>query len=273
MPDLVYYLTTHHPGWLWDPAADFPLFVSHRRLMTYRTLRPATHGWALDSGAYTELSLHGHWTIGAREYAGAVARYDRDIGRLEWAATQDWLCGPPVLARTGQTVEEHQQRTVANFLELQALWPEYSDSESPFMPPLQGWTLAQFERCAEIYLASGVQLEDYPIVGLGSIAARSDTPEVEAIVRTFTPSLALHGFGVKVKGLLRYGRRLTSADSLAWSYQARRLPPMPGHTAHINCANCLPYAAQWRRHLLAGHAAQADHLVQMTLDEAAVAAS
>ncbi len=46
-------------------------------------------------------------------------------------------------------------------------------------------------------------------------------------------------------------RRLTSADSMAWSVDARRKPPLPGCTRHKNCANCPRYALRWRRQVLA----------------------
>jgi hypothetical protein len=55
----------------------------------------------------------------------------------------------------------------------------------------------------------------------------------------------LHGFGVKKTGLTRYGQALASADSMAWSFDARRRPPMSGCT-HATCANCLPFALRWR---------------------------
>jgi hypothetical protein len=54
-----------------------------------------------------------------------------------------------------------------------------------------------------------------------------------------------HGFGVKKAGLRSYGTHLASADSLAWSYNARYSPPMPG-CAHKSCANCLRWALRWR---------------------------
>jgi hypothetical protein len=45
---------------------------------------------------------------------------------------------------------------------------------------------------------------------------------------------------------------------MAWSDEARRAPPLPGHdepgpgrrTGHINCANCAEYALAWRERLL-----------------------
>lgn len=42
-----------------------------------------------------------------------------------------------MLARTGLTVREHQERTIANFLELRRIAPGL-----PFIPVLQGWALA-----------------------------------------------------------------------------------------------------------------------------------
>ncbi len=62
--------------------------------------------------------------------------------------------------------------------------------------------------------------------------------------------LHLHGFGVKAGGLVRYADCLTSADSLAWSFEAWRPAPLPG-CRHANCANCLRYAAAWRERTLA----------------------
>jgi hypothetical protein len=43
--------------------------------------------------------------------------------------------------------------------------------------------------------------------------------------------LPLHGFGTKTTGLASYGRWLTGADSMAWSYVGRREPDARPHTA------------------------------------------
>ena len=61
----------------------------------------------------------------------------------------------------------------------------------------------------------------------------------------------MHGFGIKTTGLHLYGHLLASADSMAWSYAARRAPALPGCTGHRNCANCLTYATRWRDRILA----------------------
>lgn len=74
---------------------------------------------------------------------------------------------------------------------------------------------------------------------------------VEAIVHSLASiGLRLDGFGVKAGGLVRYADCLASADSHAWSFEARRSAPLARCT-HANCANCLRYAAAWRGRTLA----------------------
>lgn len=253
-----FYLGVHMPNWLSLPPRDHngqpvPLFISHRRLAGRTTLPHARTPWALDSGGFSELSLYGEWRTTPQEYVAAVRRYDRKIGHLEWAAPQDMMCEPIMLAKTGLTVAQHQQRTVANFKLLRDLWwdgeddPDTRDPEfCPFMPVLQGWALDDYLRCVDMYEAAGVHLRDHPVVGVGSVCRRQATSEIEAIFDALSGlDLLLHGFGVKTSGLARYGHHLASADSMAWSYDGRRTPTRCGSTTHINEANCLPFALDW----------------------------
>ena len=246
-----FYLGTHQPHWL--RTAGFPLFVSHRQLARRRgPLRPAACRWALDSGGFTELSLHGRWVTPAAAYADAADRYSRQLGRLDFAAPQDWMCEPAILARTGLTVREHQDRTVASYLELRALAPHL-----PFIPVVQGWHLADYLACVELYRSAGVDLARVPLTGLGSVCRRQSTGQIAVIVTTLAClGLRLHGFGIKTTGLHLYGHLLASADSMAWSYAARRAPALPGCTGHRNCANCLTYATRWRDRILTATAAR-----------------
>src|SRR5690606_6523505 len=112
-----------------------PLFVSHRTLARRKSLPTATCDWALDSGGFTELSMHGEWVTPQREYVTAVRRYAAEIGRLTWAAPQDWMCEPWLISATGLTVEEHQRRTIESVLSLREQAPEIA-----WVPVLQGWT-------------------------------------------------------------------------------------------------------------------------------------
>jgi hypothetical protein len=240
-----FYLGTHQPGWL--GRVEVRLFVSHRTLRGRRTLPRAAAPWALDSGGFTELALHGRWRTTPAQYADAVARYHAEVGRLAWAAPQDWMCEPAMLARTGLSVEAHQARTVDNYCTLRQLAPDL-----PVIPVVQGWTLPDYLRCLERYQAAGVDLTRVPLVGLGSVCRRQATSQIGAIVAELAAGgLRLHGFGVKLGGLAAYADLLASADSLAWSYAARRRPPLPGCRTHKHCANCLRYALGWRAQVVA----------------------
>lgn len=193
--------------------------------------------------------MHGKWVTPADGYAAAVARYAQQVGRPDFAAPQDWMCEPFMIERTGLSVREHQERTVASYLELRRIAPGL-----PFIPVLQGWRLADYLTCADLYAAEGIDLAALPLTGLGSVCRRQSTGEIAAIVTALARrGIRLHGFGV---GLHLYGHRLASADSMAWSYTARRRPPLPGCTGHKNCANCLAYATRWRTRLLASYAAR-----------------
>jgi hypothetical protein len=74
-------------------------------------------------GAFSELAAYGRWTLMPEEYVSAVRRYRDEIGHLSWAAPQDWMCELTMLTRTGLSVQQHQRRTVENFLRLRSLAP------------------------------------------------------------------------------------------------------------------------------------------------------
>ncbi len=248
---MLFYLGTHKPAWLGLAAfCDVPLFVSRRSLTGMRRLPRAQGTWALDSGGFTELALHGRWTLSAREYAADVRRFRDNVGGLAWAAPQDWMCEPIMLAKTGLNVEEHQRRTVDNFLELRSLAPDL-----PIVPVLQGWKITDYWHHADAYRSAGVALAREPVVGVGTVCRRQGTGVAETIMRSLAnDGLRLHGFGFKAQGIAACSDVLASADSLAWSFHARKRAPLPGHDkpgpgrpkGHINCANCAEYALQWR---------------------------
>lgn len=237
-----FYLGTHLPGWLAD--SPVPLFISDRRLRDIKRPPVAVCDWALDSGGFTELSTYGSWDNGPTptEYVDRIRRYANDIGRLQWAAPQDHMCEPWILAKTGLTVREHQWRTIDNLFDLRELGPDL-----PIIPVLQGWTVGDYLQHIDFYRAAGVDLAAEPVVGVGSVCRRQGTAEIGEVFTAIRDAgvMRLHGFGVKALGLRRYGHLLASADSMAWSMQARREAPLPGCTTHINCANCRRYAYPW----------------------------
>lgn len=220
-----------------------PLFLSHIRIEREcrRTLPRAIGPWSCDSSAYSQLALHGRWKFGVRRYVEDVRRYRDQVGNLQWASIRDWMCEAHVLAKTGLSVLEHQTRTVASYDELLDLAPEIW-----WVPVLQGFTRDEYMRCADMYQSAGHELKDLPMVGLGSVCRRQDTDLAEDIIRELTAAgIKVHGFGFKTLGLGRVKDVVASADSMAWSLNAKNHPPLPGCT-HKHCNNCLKYALRWR---------------------------
>lgn len=235
-----FWLGVHEPAWL--SRAGVPLFVSVRRMRRRKSLpKPAIAPWALDSGGFTELSERGRWSVTVDQYVEEVASY-AGVGMLEWAAPMDWMCEPFVLEKTGLSVREHQERTVQNFLDIR--------HRGPFIPVLQGFTDDEYHACVDLYYEAGVNLAAEPLVGVGSVCRRQHTHEIRRVISGLADrGLAIHGFGVKTKGLPMYADRLASADSMSWSLNARKNPPLPTCN-HDRCNNCMDFALAWRKRIL-----------------------
>lgn len=309
-PPPVFYCGTP-PNWLWSgDMGPRRLFVSHNQLRDRKSTFPeaTVPGWALDSWGFTVLQKYGQWTVTPREYVEATARYDREIGRMEWAAGQDRMCEYPIIyggthdgqryAGTRQFIDPdrklsypqlclvHQRLTVENTRELATLWPEYSDEEDPYMPTLQGevGNPESYLHHAAMYEEAGIHLADYPVVGVGSVCRIQEEPAIRRLAQGLaTLNLPLHWFGLKLTGLPEVWPHITSHDSFAWSQGARREPRMQGCT-HIRvrgkyvgrpstCANCPRYARWWHDKVVAlGASVQAGgHHIQGELDLAGAA--
>lgn len=242
-----FMLGTHVTTWLSRTTESVPYFVSHRQLVGRKSeYARAVVPWALDSGGFSELSMFGEWRTSAKDYIASVRRYVREIGMMEWAAIQDWMCEPWLLKKTGLSINEHQTRTVRSYLHLREQAPDIN-----WTPVLQGWAQADYLRHAEMYADCGVDLAALPLVGLGSVCRRQATNAVGPIIASlYSQGIRLHGFGFKVQGLKKHGHMLASADSMAWSFTARHQPPLPGCVGHINCANCWVYALRWRERVV-----------------------
>lgn len=226
-----FYLGIHQPHWL--ALTEVPLFISRRRLEGRKTLPRARGRFALDSGGFSELSMHGRWLLSARQYVAQVRRYRDEIGGLDWCAVQDWMCEPWMVRKTGLTVAEHQRRTLDSYLELQALAPEL-----PWVPVLQGWSYGEYLDHLEAYELAGIVLRDLPLVGMGSVCRRQHMFRAAWMVRDLAAQgLKLHGFGFKLTGLRACADAFASADSMAWSFGARR--------ERKGQQNSLDYALRW----------------------------
>lgn len=274
-----YYLGGR-PNWLTGGhvPADVPLFISATTLLRYTSGPASTMGawdgfavqtvqrWALDSGAFTALtgkpgSEHKHaWHLNAEDYGAFVVRLLDDMGcRPDFCAPQDWPCEPKVRRRTGLTTRQHIELTVDNFLFLCREFPMV-----PWMPVIQGWEADDYLYCVELYEAAGVDLASFPRVGIGSICRRANVPSIVKVIELFAGrGFLMHAFGVKTTALPLIGHLLASADSYAWSENARKnnimhagcdhrsKPDADGVTVPTDCRNCPRWAVEWRRRVLA----------------------
>jgi hypothetical protein len=182
----------------------------------------AVGDWILDSGAFTEIARSGGFSHGPEEYIGRILRWSR-CGNLLTAVTQDWMCEPFVLARTGLSVAEHQRLTVERYDILINLAQD-CQLATPIMPVLQGYTVSDYLACLQLY---GDRLRLGAWVGVGSVCRRNSDPDQVAdilrAIKLVRSDLRLHGFGLKQTALGHPVVRdlLYSADSTAWSYPKR----------------------------------------------------
>lgn len=210
-----FFVGLHHPHRAGEVEAAF---ISINALRSRKGDFPA-NDWVLDSGAFTQISQHGRFLMTETEYATAANRW-RACGRQLAVVTQDFMCEPFVLEKTGGTVEGHQRWTIERYDRLLSLVDGY------LMPVLQGWTPEDYGRHVAAY---GDRLKPGMWVGVGGVCKRNgsgDTAITRHILKAILsvrPDLRLHGFGLKLTALADADLvdMLHSADSMAWSFAAR----------------------------------------------------
>ena len=196
-------------------------FVSVNRLRPRVAPMPARE-WIMDSGAFTEISTHGRYRTSVADYAAEIRRWATNgSGRLLAAVSQDWMCEPFIVEKTGLSVLEHQRLTIERY---DALCAE--DCAGVYvMPVLQGFAPDDYARHVAMY---GDRLAHGQWVGVGSVCKRNGAPrQVAAVllaIKTARPDLKLHGFGLKTTALADplVRAQLETADSMAWSFHARK---------------------------------------------------
>jgi len=213
---LDFYLGLHQP----NHAFRFHrVFISVNRLRN-RKSSFRVNRWIMDSGAFSTIHKYGGYPMPVDAYAYQVVKW-RNTGIRLAAVSEDFMCEPVMLERTGMTVTQHQRMTVDRYSKLIDLT---KDENYYIMPVIQGYSPLEYKNCIRLY---GNLLVSNAWVGVGSVCKRNtNTESVLAIldaVKTERPDLRLHGFGLKTSALLnpRVSQLLHSSDSMAWSYSAR----------------------------------------------------
>ena len=213
-----FYVGIHQPS---DAQRLGAVFVSVHRLVGPRGRRSAftRAPWILDSGAFTTIAKHGGYPEPPAAYAAEIRRWASP--NLIAAVAQDYMCEPHMLAKTGLTIADHQRLTIERYDALIA----QDLAGVAIMPVLQGYDPADYVRHVRAY---GHRLPLDAYVGVGSVCKRNGRPDaiiaVLDAIHAERPDLRLHGFGLKTTSLKVQAirDRLESADSMAWSYAARR---------------------------------------------------
>lgn len=226
---MVFFVGLHQPS---DARHFSRCILSVNRLKT-RKGDFAVQEWILDSGAFSQISRHGRFTMSVDEYAEQIARWST-CGTLLAAVAQDWMCEPWIIETTGLSLAEHQWRSLENYHMLRR------GTHCYVMPVLQGYEITDYLRHLQAHHFRHGQW-----VGVGSICKRNASPQairsVLASIKIARPDLRLHGFGLKRTALADATIRacLYSADSMAWSFSARKA----GQNAN-DWRNAVPFCRQ-----------------------------
>jgi hypothetical protein len=210
-----FFVGLHQPS---DAKHFGAVFISVKRIRNRKSAF-VVGDWIMDSGAFTEIGTHGRYRHGVEEYAEQIRRW-KSCGNLIAAVAQDYMCEPWMLAKTGLSVADHQRLTIERYDALLAC-----DTGAYIMPVLQGYAAADYVAHIRAY---GDRLAFGAYVGVGSVCKRNGNPA--AILRVLDaikgerPDLRLHGFGLKTTALTcaPICAQLHSADSMAWSFAARK---------------------------------------------------
>lgn len=174
--------------------------------------------WMMDSGAFTEISTHGEYRHDVKEYAEQVNRWAK-CGEMLGAVSQDYMCEPWIVDKTGLSVIEHQEKTIERYDDILKHCPNVY-----IIPVLQGYDANDYKRHVLMY---GNRLKSNAWVGVGSVCKRNGKigPMLSVVraIKNARSDLRLHGFGVKITSLgeAEIRNAFWSCDSMAWSFAAR----------------------------------------------------
>lgn len=200
------------------------VFISVHRLKKRKSF--TVNNWIMDSGAFSTINMCGGYPDPVENYAAEIRKW-KDNGNLLAAVTQDYMCEPFMVEKTGLSIAEHQRLTVERYDTLM----QCDVGGVYIMPVLQGQTVDEYLSHIDQY---GERLKYGAWVGVGSVCKRNrNRQSIETLllaIKEKRPDLRLHGFGLKITALRSGLTRslLYSADSMAWSFSAR----MGGGNAH-----------------------------------------
>lgn len=189
-----FYTGLHHPG----DAQHFDRACISRNSLTKRRKPVDCEDIILDCAGFKTIDLNGGYPHPASEWAHELHRlWSNGIVKITVAVSQDYMCEPWMLVKTGMTVEQHQRLTVERYDDLLVALHDLFDGPPPFevTPVLQGYVIADYLRHIEMY---GARLKPGMWVGVGSVCKRQGNvaiiEDLLSAIKGVRPDLRLHGF-------------------------------------------------------------------------------
>lgn len=184
-------------------------------------LHPETIDRAADCGGFVATRIWGEYKYSAAHYVDWLHSW-----RPQWAATMDYCCENEITTGNAGIVRERQNRTTENAYHF---WQTYHDTPWVWVPTIQGWHVADYERHAlqlkplitEMFSHYGPQSAFR--VGIGTLCARASAKTIQEVVSMVSrtlPGVPLHLWGVKLsvmKSTLMLPEHVASVDSAAWN--------------------------------------------------------
>lgn len=147
-------------------------------------------------------------------------------GKLSWAACMDFCCENEITSGKPGIVRERQDATTKM---AHTFWQLYKDVPWVWVPTIQGWEIADYERHAREMkpLVDEMQThygtESAFRVGIGTLCARASVEMIQDVVLAVArilPGVPLHLWGVKLglaQSSIAIPEQVVSIDSGAWN--------------------------------------------------------
>jgi hypothetical protein len=138
---MIFYVGLHQPS---DAKHFQRVFLSVNRVRN-RKKEIGASAWIMDSGAFTEISTYGRYRQSVKEYGAVVNRWAYDPTLIA-AVSQDYMCEPWIVEKTGLSITEHQRLTIERYDALRVLV-----SGVYIMPVIQGYDSPEYLSHLKMY--------------------------------------------------------------------------------------------------------------------------
>jgi|SRR5579872_1912309 len=183
-------------------------------------LPPCAVDVAADCGGFVATFRWGDYRYTAEQYVAWLSAW-----KPSWAAMMDYCCEDEITTGQPGIVRERQDKTTAM---AHLFWERWHDAPWVWVPTIQGWTVADYERHAvEMRPLIDIMRAHYGPdsafrVGVGTLCHRASVEMIRAVVRSVHDILdnPLHLWGVKLsilKSPIPLPQSVISVDSAAWN--------------------------------------------------------